>query len=496
MSLKPEVKSHYGKLKLLINGMWVNAKTQNYSTVTNPATGKEIAQLPFATQSEIDDACNAAQEAFLKWRYLPVRDRAKYLWNVRDSFERRFDELCRVLSQDHGRTYEEAVGSVRRCIENIESACSLIYTDALGKHVKQLATGIDQYIVREPRGPFLIISPGNIPMHAISSFLPYCLACGCTAIVSPSRQAPIASEWFIKAAQEAGFPSGVINLLHGGREINKAILENPAIKGVGFIGSSKAGRELFIQASNLGKISSINGNGKNHVVIMEDCNDLDTASEWLLRGCFGMTGQRCLGTDQVVVMGDAKKYREVKGKFVEAAKKMKLGYGLDETVTLGPLTTEGGRDKVLNWIELGLKEGAKIVLDGRSPKLDTPYDRGYFWGPTILENVTPDMQISHVEAFGPVANLLRSSNLDEVINWINSTLGGHSAAIFTASAKTARHFETNVDVGNVAINVAVAQPYAIFPMSSRRDAFYGMSKSRADSINLFLDHKVIISRWV
>lgn len=495
MALLPEVKSHYGKLKFLINGEWVDAKSTEAAPVTNPAKDEVIAELPSATQEEINMTVEAAQRAFEIWRDTPVRTRAKVMWDLRDKFEQNFDDLCRVLTQDHGRTIEESQGSVRRVIENIESACSLMYTDMLGKHVDQLATGIDQYLLWEPVGVFLIIPPGNIPMHALSSFVPYALACGCTVVISPSRQCPVVSDIFVKVTQEAGFPPGVVNLIHGGREINKAILSHPHVKGVGFIGSSSAGRELFELTSKLGKTSSINGNGKNHVVIMPDAEDLDNGIQWLLRGCFGMTGQRCLGTDQVVILGDDKRYEEVKSKFVEAAAAMKLGYGLDEDMDLGPLTTQAGKDKVLRWIDMGLKEGAKIVLDGREPKVEG-YPNGYFLAPTIMENVTPDMRISKEEAFGPVANLLRPKTLDEVIEWINTTPGGHSAALITSSAKTARKFIRGVDVGNVSINVAVAQPYAFFPMCSRREAFYGMSKSRADSIRLFLDQKVVIERWI
>ncbi len=496
MALLKEVKQHYGKLGFLINGEWVGPKSTNYAPVTNPANNEVIAELPSATDEEVNMAVEAAQRAFETWRNMPMRTRANMMFGLRAKVEEHFDELCRVLVQDHGRTMGEANGSVRRCCENIEAACSLMYSTLLGTHIDQLATGIDQYRVWEPMGAFLIIPPSNIPMHALSSFVPYALACGCTIVVSPSRQCPVASNAFIKVFQEAGFPAGVINLLHGGRTINKKILSHPYIKGVGFIGSSSAGRELFQQASNLGKVSSINGNGKNHVVIMSDAEDLNRAAGYLLRGCYGMTGQRCLGTDEVVIMGDNKRYEEVKSVFVKASKAMKLGYGLDESVELGPFTTQAGKDTVLNWIDMGLKEGAKMVLDGRNPKVDEPYKNGYFVAPTIMENVTTDMEIANIEAFGPVANLRRSDNLDEVIGWINATEGGHSAALVTSNKKNARKFIRGVDVGNVSINAGVAQPYAFFPMGSRRAAFYGMGKSRADSYRLFMDQKLVIERWI
>jgi malonate-semialdehyde dehydrogenase (acetylating)/methylmalonate-semialdehyde dehydrogenase len=496
MTLLPEVRRHYGKLKFFIDGEWVEPKSDKYAPVTNPATGEVIAEVPFATDEEINMAAEAAQKGFEKWRNTPLRDRARIMWNYRAKFDEHFEELSRVLTQDHGRTIDESRGSVRRVVENIESACASMYSTTLGTHVVQLATGIDQYRIWEPMGVFLIIPPFNIPMHALSSFVPYALACGCSVIVSPSRQCPVSADMTFKVMEEVeGFPPGVFNLLHGGRTINNKILSHPLVKGVGFIGSSAVGAELFELCGKLHKVSSLNGNGKNHVVIMPDVDDLDKGVQYLLRGCFGMTGQRCLGTDQVVIMGDDRRYGEVKKKFAEAAAAMKLGYGLDESVELGPLTTQGGKDKVLRWIDTGLKEGAKIVLDGRNPKV-AGYPNGYFLAPTIMENVTPDMNISQEEAFGPVANLLRSNDLDEVIKWINATAGGHSAALITSSQKSARKFIREVDVGNVSINAGVAQPYAFFPMGSRREAFLGMGKSRADSFRLFMDQKTVIERWI
>ena len=242
-----------------------------------------------------------------------------------------------------------------------------------------LAGGIDEYLIWEPLGAFLIVTPGNIPMHAWSSFVPYALAAGCTVVVSPSRQDPVAADAICRAAQETGFPPGVINLVHGGRNINKLILEQPEIKGVGFIGSNRAGHELFQLCGKLGKTSSINGNGKNHLVIMPDA-DTETGTEWLLRACFGMSGQRCLGVDNVVIIGDH--YDEVKERFKDAAGAMKMGYGLDQETQLGPMTTIQGREKVLQWIENSLADGARIVVDGRNVTVPG-YPGGFFLIPFV-----------------------------------------------------------------------------------------------------------------
>ncbi len=494
MALLPEVKKHYGKQKLFINGEWIDSKSGEIHENPNPATGEIISEFPTATREEARAAVEAAHQAFQTWREVPMRDRARLLFDMRARFEEHFDELTRVLVQDHGRTIGEAIGSVRRVIENIESACSALYSlRKENEHMEQVARGIDQYLTWEPLGPFLIITPGNIPMHAWSSFVPYALAAGCTVVVSPSRQDPVAAEYICRVAQETGFPPGVINLIHGGRNINKDILLQPEIKGVGFIGSNRAGWELFALCGKLGKTSSINGNGKNHVVIMPDAN-LDEGVQWLLRACFGMTGQRCLGTDNVVVIGDI--YEEVKAKFKEAAAGMKVGYGLDEATELGPLTTRAGKEKVLDWIDRALAEGAKMVLDGRNIKVDN-YPAGNFLGPTILEDVHVDMATAKEEAFGPVAGLIRCDSLDQAIEWINTKTNlGHSACILTQSGKNARKFIREVNVGNVGVNLGVPQPYAFFPLGSRRESFVGTAKSRMGSMRLFMDEKTVCTRWV
>jgi malonate-semialdehyde dehydrogenase (acetylating)/methylmalonate-semialdehyde dehydrogenase len=494
MSLLPEVKKHYGKLRFFIDGKWVDSQSTAIEPVTNPATDEVIAELPSATKEEARAAVEAAHKAFQTWKDVSLRDRARLLFAMHAKFEEHYDELCRILTQDHGRTIGEARGSVSRVIENIESACSALYGLAKrNEHIDQLANGIDQYLVWEPLGAFLIITPGNIPMHAWSSFVPYALAAGCTVVISPSRQDPVAAETVCRVAQEAGFPPGVINLVHGGRHINKDILSQQEIKGVGFIGSNRAGHELFELCGKLGKTSSVNGNGKNHVVIMPDA-DIDESVQWLLRACFGMTGQRCLGVDNVVIIGDI--YDEVKRRFVEATARMKLGYGLDESTELGPYTTQGGREKILEWIDHSLADGAKMVLDGRTVKVKD-WPKGYFLAPTIFEDVNVDMSMAKEEAFGAVAALIRGESLDQAIEWINTKTNlGHSAAIMTSSGKHARKYIREVNVGNIAVNLGVAQPYAFFPLGSRRESFVGTAKSRMASMRMFMDEKTVVSRWV
>jgi malonate-semialdehyde dehydrogenase (acetylating) / methylmalonate-semialdehyde dehydrogenase len=493
MALIPEVKGHYGKLKLLIDGEWVESKSSQVQETVNPATGQVIAEYPTATKEEARAAVEAAQRGFEAMKKIALRERAKMLFDMRQKFEEHFSELTRVLTQDHGRTIKESIGSVRRVIENVESACSAAYgMAARNEHIDDLANGIDMWLTWEPMGAFLIVTPGNIPMHAWSSFVPYALAAGCSVVVSPSRQDPVAAEYICRVALEAGWPKGAINMIHGGREINKYILEQPEIQGLGFIGSTHAGGDLFKLCGDLGKRSSINGNGKNAVVIMPDA-DVKTIIPYVRQGCFGMTGQRCLGSDNVMVVGDI--YDEFKNRLADMAKGMRLGYGLDESTDMGPYCTAAGRDKVSAWVDRGLAEGATMVHDGRG--LPAELSKGFFMAPTIIENVHPEMNIAKEEAFGAVASLIRVGSLDEAIDWINSRTDlGHSACIMTESGRVARKFAREVIVGNVGINVGVPQPYAFFPLGSKRKSFFGGAKSRMASMRLFLDEKTVTARWV
>ena len=492
----PEVKGHYGRLQFFIDGRWIDSQSNTWEQDTNPATGEVIAEFPVAREEEAHAAVEAAYGAFKEWRDFPLRDRARLLFDLRAKFEEHSDELCRVLTQDHGRTIGESRGSLRRVIENIESACSALYRlPRDNEYVDQLAMGIDEYLVWEPVGVFLVITPGNIPMHSWSSFVPYALACGCPVVWSPSWQCPVCANKIAEVVEEVGFPPGVHNLVHAGKkvELNTMMFSHPYVQGVAFIGSTAVGKALFELAGKLGKRSSLNGNGKNHIVVMPDA-DIDQSIEYFLRGCFGMTGQRCLGTDNVVLVGEV--YDEVKAKFKEAAAGMKVGYGLDEETELGPLTTHMGREKVTRWIEKGLREGAKMVLDGRRAAVGG-YPGGYFLSPTILGDVDIDMAIAKEEAFGPVANLIRANSLDEVIEWINTkTSLGHSACILTSDAKDARRFVREVNVGNVGVNLGIPQPYSFFPLGSKRESSFGCSHTRMDSVRLFMDQKTVTLRWV
>lgn len=489
-----DFQTFYGRLRFFINGEWVHSASTEVFTDTDPGTGEVIAEVPVATEKEVDEAVESAYEAYLKWKDTPFRDRAALISRLRAKFDENKEWLARVLSQDHGRAIRDSRPTIERCMENIESALSILYSVYKGDYVQQLATGIDCFTLWEPVGVFLIITPGNIPMHAWTSFVPYALACGCTVVVSPSWQCPVASDAVTKMVEEAGFPPGVVNLVHIGKkfDLNYRILSNPKVAGVAFIGSSAVGKQIYDCANKFYKRSSINGNGKNYIVVAEDA-DVERAVDAMIRGCYGMSGQRCLGSDNVVIVGGI--YSHVKERFVEVARTLKVGYGLKEETEMGPMTTLENKEKVLKFIEKGLNEGAKLILDGRNVRVEG-YERGYYLGPSIFENVSPDMHIAKVESFGPVANLIKANSLDEAIEWINTkTDFGHSACIITQSGKNARKFIKECNVGNIGVNLGIPQPYAFFPLGSKKNSHYGMAKSRFDSYKLFLDPKTVTVRW-
>ncbi len=507
MALLEEVKPHYGRLSPYIGGAWRPGEGGEIFVDYNPAKDQPIAEVETADEKLAEEAVEAAYKAFKKWKDVPFRDRADYLGRMRAVLAARHEELSRILVQDHGRTIGEARGTVQRCIENIESAIGALYSLYKGEAVQQLARGIDCSLLWEPVGPFLILTPGNIPMHAWSSFVPYAIGCGCTVVVSPSWQNPVASHVLFEellhlpghvlfeVLKEIGLPAGVMNLVHVGSNfaLNQRMLKDRRIEGVGFIGSSQVGRELFALCGTLGKRSSINGNGKNHIVVMPDA-DPAKAADYVLRGCFGMAGQRCLGSDNVLVAKEI--YKAFKERLVDAARNFKVGYGLDESTQMGPLTTKQGKEKVESFIEKGLGEGAVMVLDGRNIKVPG-YEKGYFLAPTILEEVNRGMFIAKEESFGPVCNLMVIRDLEEAVDIINNNTNyGHSACIITQSGANARTFIRECNVGNIGINAGIPQPYAFFPLGSKRESFFGAAKSRVDSVRLFLDQKTVTERWV
>jgi len=491
MTVLSEVNYRPDRLRLLINGEWLESESNDFLPVFNPATGETITRVPMASRDELDRAVNSSHEAFEKWKNVPLPDRVQYLFRMKQLFEERSEELARINTQNHGKTITESRGDVRRTIENIEAAISAAYVLMKGTNLDQVSTGIDVSTVKEPLGVFGIICPFNFPLMVPFWFLPYTIAVGCTAVVKPSEITPIPFTYVAELiTKEVKLPPGVLNLVHGTKDTVDALISHPNVKGVTFVGSTPVGRHVYKLAGEHGKRAIVQAGAKNSILVMPDA-DIDYVTESCLTSTFGNAGQRCLAGSNIIVTQKA--HDSFIGKLTNGAKAIKVGNGLDETTQMGPLVSKKAKDRVIQYIDEGITEGARPVVDGRNLKLN---QNGFFLGPTILDEVTPEMRTAKEEVFGPLAAVVQVQNLDEAIDFINtSTNYGNAASIFTRDGKNAREFRRRVLAGNIGINIGVAAPLAYFPFGGMRDSFFGVLHGQVDSVDFFTDRKVIISRW-
>lgn len=491
MAVLPEVKEYYGKIPIYIDGEFKESKTDSWMDVMNPAKDKSVAKVPFVTSEEVDEAVEAAARAFEKWRNTPVPTRVQYLFRMKIVLEEHKEEIARIITQNHGKAIDDARGEVRRMIENVESAISIAYTLLKGENLDQIASDIDEFMVREPLGVVAIIGPFNFPVMSPFWFIPHAIVVGDTVVAKPSEITPVSFYWVNKVIDEIGLPSGVFNVIYGRAEAGERLISHKEVKGVAFVGSTTVAKKIYELTGKLGKRACLQCSAKNYAIVMPDA-DMNRAATNLISSFYGNTGQRCLANAVLVPVGDA--YDKIIPKFVDLASHLKMGYGLDESVELTPLATKKGRDKVLYYIEKGVEEGGRLVLDGREPKVEE-YPNGYFVGATVFNDVTPDMTIAKEEIFGPVASIIRADSLDEAIEMANSTRYGNASSIFTSSGKAAREYRRRIQTGNVGINVGIAAPMAFFPFGGMKESFFGVVHGQISSVDFLTDVKIIIGRW-
>jgi malonate-semialdehyde dehydrogenase (acetylating)/methylmalonate-semialdehyde dehydrogenase len=488
-------------VKNLIDGEWIESEGE-YKDIVNPATGDVIGRVPISTKSELDAAVEAAREAFPYWRRMPPVARARCLFRLRDLLEENFEELSRIQTMEHGKTIDESRGETRRGIENVEVATG-IASLMQGDYLEDIAAGIDEYLIRQPLGVFGLITPFNFPFMIGLWFAPYAVATGNCVVLKPSSEDPICQTKIAELAEEAGIPPGVWNVVHGGRDVVSGMLEHPGIEGICFVGSTPVARDvIYRRCGDTGKRCLAQAGAKNFAVVMPDA-DLDRTIAACMTSYFGNTGQRCLANaNLVIVRQDLTEqefkafYQTVVDKFVAAATKIRIGYGLDESVQMGPLRDPGKKQRVLGYIEKGIEEGATLRLDGRSFELVADLPRDAFIGPSVFEDVTPDMVIAREEIFGPVANMMKAATLDEAIDMIHGNPFGNAASIFTGDGGWAREFRYRVECGNIGVNVGIAAPMAFFPFSGMKDSFFGTLHGQGqEAIRFFTESKMVIERW-
>jgi len=478
-------------LRNYIGGEWIAPGNVDYLELTNPATGEPLGKVPLSGVRAVNEAVAAAQAAFLKWREVPPVARARYLFKLKFLMEEHFDELAATVTRENGKTLDEARGSVRRGIENVEHACG-IPTLMMGKTLEDVAAGIDCEYVRQPLGVFAAITPFNFPAMVPCWFWPYAIATGNTFILKPSEQVPFSPTRVIELAHEAGIPPGVLNLVHGGKDAVNALLAHPGIAGISFVGSSPVAKHVYQEAAKYGKRVQALGGAKNHVIVMPDA-DMDRAALNISESLFGCAGQRCLAGSVVVAVGTA--YEPFRERLLDSARSLRLGYGLEPGVSMGPVVSAKHKEKVLSYVEAGRKDGATLLLDGRGTRVEK-HPRGHFVGPTVFDGVQPDMAIGKEEIFGPVASVAHVSNLDEGIERVRASGFANATSIFTQSGKAAREFRYRVGVSMIGVNIGVAAPMAFFPFGGTKGSFFGDLKAHGqDSVEFYTDKKVVISRW-
>jgi malonate-semialdehyde dehydrogenase (acetylating)/methylmalonate-semialdehyde dehydrogenase len=477
------------RLSNYIDGRWVTSTATEHVNVTNPARGVVIAQTPLSPAQDVDAAVRAAAAAYPGWSETPPVVRARAMFRFTQLLEEQFEDIARLVTTEHGKTVAESRGSVRRAIECVEVACGAP-SMLMGHGLENVSAGIDCVAMRQPIGVCAAIAPFNFPAMVPLWFLPFAVVCGNTFVLKPSEQVPLSAQKMFELLGQCDLPPGVINMVHGGREVVEAICDHPGIKAVSFVGSTPVARSVYRRATNAGKRVQALGGAKNFIVVLPDA-DLDGAIPAISESFYGCAGERCLAGSILVPVGEA--HREVRDRMVAAAEAITVGDGFEPGVDMGPVISATHRQRVLSYVEKGVAEGARLVADGRARTLPR---EGFFVGPTVFDQVSLDMSIGREEIFGPVATIAPVKRVEDVFEMMRQHPNANATSIFTSSGKAAREFSHRATASMVGVNIGVAAPMSYFPFGGARDSFFGDLKVHGrDAFAFYTDQKVTISRW-
>lgn len=478
-------------LKNYINGAWCASSATTHLDIINPATTDVLAAVPLSSASEVDQAAQAAQAAFVSWRRTPATDRIQYLFKLKTLLEEQLEALAQTITQECGKTLAESKGELRRAIENVEVACGIPIL-MQGYNSEDIAKGIDESMIRQPLGVTAVIAPFNFPGMIPFWFMPYAIACGNTVILKPSERVPLTMQAIVQLLEQTGLPKGVVNLVNGDKTVVDAILDHPLIRAISFVGSTPVAKYVYSRAAANGKRAQCQGGAKNPVIILPDA-DIDMTTRIMADSAFGCAGQRCLAASIAVTIGDARKpFTEA---IADVAQSRVVGYGLDDDVQMGPVISAQSQTRIEGLIQQGADEGATVLVDGRQPSVSR-YEKGYFVRPTILQNVDPTGNLARTEIFGPVLSLMHLETFEDAIALINAGQYGNMACLFTSSGAAARKFRYEAEVGNIGINIGVAAPMAFFPFSGWKDSFFGDLHGQGhQAVEFFTQTKVVVERW-
>lgn len=475
-----------------IGGEWKIVSDVSTAPVHNPSIGEVIAEVPMCSAKHANDAVEAAHAAFPAWMETPPVERARILSRFKALMEENFDELVRCNTREHGKTVVESRGDVKRGIEMVEFACG-VPSLLMGEVLENVARGIDCEAIRQPLGVCVGITPFNFPAMVPLWMYPVALACGNTFVLKPSEKVPLTAIKIVQLLEKAGLPKGVMNIVHGGCEVVDALLAHPKVKAISFVGSTPIARYIYETGTKHGKRVQSNGGAKNFVLLMPDA-DVDNSVRGVIEAAFGCAGERCMAGSTAVVVGGAEK--TVLPTLIESTKRIKVGpTDREQQPDMGAVITRQHRDRVLELIETGVKDGAKIPADGRGVKVSEA-PNGFFVGATILDQVQPGSTLAREEVFGPVLNVMHMEDLDAAIALANSSPYGNGASIFTRNGKAAREFKHRVNCGMVGINIGVPASMAWFPFNGWNDSFFGdLHMQGKEGVQFFTQQKVTTSRW-
>jgi malonate-semialdehyde dehydrogenase (acetylating)/methylmalonate-semialdehyde dehydrogenase len=473
-----------------INGTYVPAGDRT-APVTNPATGKVTGQVALASVAESNAAVAAAKAAFPAWRDTSLARRTQVLFTFRELLNARKGELAAIITSEHGKVLDDALGEVTRGQEVVEFACGIPHL-LKGSYTANASTNVDVHSVRQALGPVAIISPFNFPAMVPMWFFPLAIAAGNTVVIKPSEKDPTAINWMAELWKEAGLPDGVFNVLHGDKAAVDALLTHPDIKAVSFVGSTPVAKYVYETATANGKRVQALGGAKNHMIVLPDA-DLDLAADAAINAGFGSAGERCMAISALLAVGEIAD--ELVAKIAVRAASLRTGDGL-RGCDMGPLVTAHHRDKVGGYIDAGESAGATLLVDGRNIAADAEGE-GFFVGPTLFDNVTTDMSIYTDEIFGPVLSVVRVDSYDQALETINANPYGNGTAIFTNDGGAARRFENEVEVGMVGINVPVPVPMAYYSFGGWKNSLFGDTHAHGtEGVGFFTRGKAVTSRWL
>jgi len=478
-------------LRHWINGAYVGGTSGRFSDVYNPATGEVKSQVPLASTAELNDAVAAAKAAFPEWAATPPLTRARIMFRYKTLIEDNADELAAIITSEHGKVLSDAHGSLTRGLEVVEFACGIPQL-LKGEYTEQVGRGIDAWTVRQPVGVCAGITPFNFPAMVPMWMYPMAIACGNTFVLKPSEKDPSCALKLAELAKEAGLPDGVLNVVNGDKEVVDAILEHPDIPAVSFVGSTPIAQYIYTTGAANGKRVQALGGAKNHMVVMPDA-DMDQAADALMGAAYGSAGERCMAISVAVAVGDAG------DKLVELIKpkveSLKIGPGTDNDMDMGPLVTGDHLNKVKGYVDIGVDEGADLVVDGRDYSLQG-YEEGFFIGGCLFDKVTTDMRIYQEEIFGPVLSVVRSQDFDNAVQIINAHEFGNGVSIFTRDGDAAREFTNRIMVGMVGVNVPIPVPMAFHSFGGWKSSLFGdIHMHGPEGVRFYTRQKAITSRW-